>query len=94
MGLDSPVKHVHCEHCILGKQIVLPFPLSSRTTINIFDLVHSDVWTCNVLSLSGARYYVLFIDVFSRFTWLYVIHHKSDVHKVYTECTAMIYTQI
>jgi hypothetical protein len=37
------------------------------------------VWTSPVKSISGCKFYVLFVDDFSRFTWLFPLKHKSDV---------------
>jgi hypothetical protein len=41
--------------------------------------VHSDVWTSPVPSLSRCKYYVVFVDEFSWFSWLYPLFNKSDV---------------
>jgi transposase InsO family protein len=42
-------------------------------------LVHSDVWTCHVTSINGMKYFITFIDCFSRMTWFYVMKHKDEV---------------
>ncbi|CAH9134641.1 unnamed protein product, partial [Cuscuta epithymum] len=49
-----------------------------RSTTPLY-LIHSDVWQSHVLSPNGFKYYVIFIDDFSRFTWLYPMRHKSEV---------------
>ena len=39
-----------------------------------FELVHYDVWgPCPILSPTGFRYFVTFVDDFSRVTWLYAM---------------------
>lgn len=59
-------------------QPYLPFP--SFKKIAPFALVHSNVWgPAPVPSLSGSRYYVIFVDDYSRFTWIYIMKHKSEV---------------
>ena len=46
----------------------------------ILDVVHSDVWgPAQVTTLGGCRYYVTFIDDFSRHTWIYSMRQKSEV---------------
>ena len=50
----------------------LPFPKSQFVASSPFELVHSDVWSpALVTSVNGFRYYVIFVDHFTRFTWLY-----------------------
>jgi hypothetical protein len=32
-----------------------------------------------VQSINGYKYYVIFLDDWSRFTWIYPLHHKFEV---------------
>ena len=41
--------------------------------------VHTDIWTSPIQSMSGCKYYVVFIDDFSCYTWLYSLYNKSEV---------------
>jgi hypothetical protein len=74
-----------CPSCQLGKSKQQPFFESSRISTGPLDLIHSDVWTSPVPSLSGCKYYVLFVDDYSRFTWLYPILNKSDVYQCFVK---------
>jgi hypothetical protein len=67
-----------CESCQLGKSKQLPFCESSRQTFVPLELVHSDVWTSPIPSLTGCKFYVIFVDDYSRFTWLYPMFNKSE----------------
>jgi hypothetical protein len=70
-----------CPACLTGKMSVKPHPKhsASRTTKPL-QLVHSDVvGPMRNASLSGARYYVVFIDDFSRYCWVAPLKHKSGV---------------
>jgi len=49
---------VMCQACELGKHVKLPFTLSDSYVSNCFDIIHSDVWTYPIASISGLRYYV------------------------------------
>jgi hypothetical protein len=68
-----------CDSCQISKSKKLPFPDSHRLSTHPLELIHSDVWTSPILSQSGCKFYVLFIDDYSRFTWLYPLRQKSDV---------------
>ncbi|PHT71008.1 hypothetical protein T459_26112 [Capsicum annuum] len=61
--------HIHSNlllaytNCAGSKSHKLPFPSSSSTYKDPFDLVHSDVWGLSpILSRMGYKYFVLFID--------------------------------
>ena len=69
-----------CEACQYGKQRRPPFPKERHMSKAILDVVHSDVWgPAQVSTLGGCRYYVTFIDDFSRHTWIYPMRQKSEV---------------
>ena len=69
-----------CEACRLGKSSKLPFLESVFTASRPLERIHCDVWgPAPVMSVQGFRYYVIFIDKFSRFCWIYPLKQKSDV---------------
>lgn len=82
-----------CESCQLAKSKQLPFSLSSRVSSAPLQLVHTDVWCSPVVSFSGFRYYVIFIDDFSRYSWLYPLHIKSDVFISFKKFKALVENQ-
>ena len=54
-------------------------------------LVHSDACgKINVKSLSGAEYFLTFIDDKTHFTWVYVLKHKHEVFQWFLEWKAML----
>jgi hypothetical protein len=72
--------------CALGKNIKKPFPSSNNRSKEILDLIHSDV--CSpmlVISLGGSLYYIIFIDDYSRKTWLYLLKSKDEVFSEFQE---------
>ncbi|KAI0499192.1 hypothetical protein KFK09_020094 [Dendrobium nobile] len=68
-----------CVFCNVSKSHELPFSSSISSCNKPFQLVHSDVWgPTPVASLNGFIYYVLFIDDFSKFSWLYLLNSKHE----------------
>ena len=59
------------EHCIYGKQNHVTFPSKATKAKELLTWVHCDMFgPVSVPSLGGSRYYVAFINNFSRMTWL------------------------
>jgi hypothetical protein len=61
-----------CVYCLQAKSHRLPFyPSTSNSTFPL-QFLHSDVWgPCATVSNNDYKYYVTFIDDFSRYTWIY-----------------------
>ena len=61
-----------CEACLFGKQHRESFPKERNISKEILDVIHSEVWgLAQTTTFSGCRYYVTFIDDFSKHTWIY-----------------------
>jgi len=66
-----------CEACQFGKLHLLPFKLSSSHAKEPLELIHGDVWgPAPILSPSNFKYYVIFIDDYNRFTWIFPLKKK------------------
>jgi hypothetical protein len=72
----NKVKHTLCQ---LGKHVWLPFSNSSSFSSMPFELVHCDVWTSPVGSISGFQYYLILLDDFTHFCWNFPLVCKSEV---------------
>jgi transposase InsO family protein len=79
-----------CEHCVVSKQNRLKFDRSTTKSKHILDLIHSDVWESPQMSLGGAKYFISFIDDYSRRLWVYPIKKKSDVFSIFKQFKALI----
>uniref|UniRef100_A0A2N9G177 Integrase catalytic domain-containing protein n=1 Tax=Fagus sylvatica TaxID=28930 RepID=A0A2N9G177_FAGSY len=92
-SLSESVK-THCTHCLAGKMHQLPFPVSNKTVSSPFSLVHADLWgPAPIVSYTGFKYYLVLVDEFTKFTWTYLLKHKSDTLQVFTQFHAMVHTQ-
>ena len=73
----------------------LPFEQSQFQSTQPLELVHSDVWgPAPVNSSNGYRYYLLFVDDFSRFSWLFLLKHKSEVLTTFKHFKATVENQL
>ena len=83
-----------CDACEFGKHTRSSYVGSGNRSSGAFDLIHSDVWgPCSTTSTNGCRYFVTFIDCFSRVTWLYLMKNKSDVLACFKDFHKAIQTQ-
>ncbi|KAI3678432.1 hypothetical protein L6452_37724 [Arctium lappa] len=85
---------ISCLFCKLGKHHTLSFESNDFNSNYSFDLIHSDVWgPAPHSSMGGARYFVIFIDDHTRFTWIYLMKYRSELPKIYMMFARMINTQ-
>jgi transposase InsO family protein len=77
----NPDSKLQCESCFVGKahRAAMPQQATHRATAPL-ELVHSDVCgPMRTTSLSGFRYFVLFVDDCTRFMVVYPVSHKHEV---------------
>ena len=81
-----------CEGCLLGKQFRNSFPKESYSRAKKpLELIHTDV--CGPISPSSLgknNYFLLFIDDFSRKTWVYFLKQKSEVFEAFKTFKAAV----
>lgn len=75
-----------CEACLINKSKRLRFYPSTRKTLQLLELVHSDVvGAVTPQTMAHKQYVVTFIDDSSRFTIIYLIAHKSEVLRCFQD---------
>jgi len=85
----SNKKLVVCPACQQGKSHQLPFSIFENKSSAPLELVFSDVWGPSpILSTNGARFYVIFVDHFSKFIWLYPMACKYDGFTIFPKLQA------
>ena len=83
-----------CTSYHFGKQTKLPFNNKDSFSSTPFDLLNSDIWGPAPVPIEGgSRYFVIFVDDFSRYTWIYLLHHRSELVSIYQTFHKMIETQ-
>jgi hypothetical protein len=88
LSLDYPESV--CDACLRAKAHQLPYSKSSSQSTAPLDLVFFDVWGPAVDSFGNKKYYVHFIDDFSKFTWIYLLRHKSEVFQFFKEFQVLV----
>jgi len=96
-GLDFKLEdHLSfCPVCSIGKQTRQKFiHTDSVRTKEIGDVIHSDVCgPITPLSIGGAKYFLTFIDDYSRKSWIYFLKRKSEVFETFKNFRALFRTQ-
>ena len=83
-----------CSAYKLGKLAQMPLALVEHTSQYPFDIVHSDVWSpAPILSNLGFSYFVLFVNDFTRFIWIYFFKNKSQVFQMFKEFESLVSRQ-
>jgi hypothetical protein len=62
ISCNKPKRDHLCHACQLGRHVRLPFESSNSHAVNKFDLIHCDLWTSPVVSVSGYKYYLVIVD--------------------------------
>ena len=92
--LVNSMHSFHCETCLLAKSHRHSFKLNNTRMKDPFALIHSDVWgPAPITGGQGFRYLLLFVDDYSRMTWVYFLKNKSDVFEKFTDFYSLIHTQ-
>lgn len=90
----AEVNKSNCVACCKGKQTRLQFQPSSSNTQGILELIHSDVCgPMENISIGGSRYYVLFVDDYSKMAFVYFMKSKCEVFKFFKEFQSMVEKQ-
>lgn len=88
------MQHV-CEGCALGKHHRQPFPKGvAWRAKQPLELVHTDVCgPMSTISHGNNRYFILFIDDFTRMTWVYFLKQKSEVFGMFKKFKYLVEKQ-
>lgn len=90
-----PINKVHkgfslCHACQLGRHVRLPFSPSTTRTLRPLELIHCDLWTSPIESVSGYKYFLVILDNFTHYLWTYPLRKKSEVFPFYLTSVLML----
>ncbi|GJR23988.1 ribonuclease H-like domain-containing protein [Tanacetum coccineum] len=57
------------------------------------EIVHSDSWTSPIVSSGGFKYYVLFLDHYSHYLWIYPLRAKSEMFQKFLHFRSYVNNQ-
>ena len=92
---DGPLRKLNvgtlhfCGSCLEGKMTKRPFSAKGERSKEPLQLVHSDVYgPLSVHTRGGYEYFVTFIDDYSRYGFVYLMHKKSKTFGKFKEFMA------
>ena len=75
----------------MAKSHRLPFERSTSRAIKQFGLIYVDIWgAAPIVYVNGARYFLLLVDDFSIFSWLYLLETKDEALLMFQHFQAMV----
>ncbi|KZV48353.1 Beta-galactosidase [Dorcoceras hygrometricum] len=75
---------IRCGYCELEKHTHVPFPKRKYTPSAPFTLIHNNLRRPSKQPTHhGKRWFLTFIDDHNRVTWVYLLHHKSDIASIF-----------
>ena len=82
-----------CSDCAINKTHKLPFHQSSILSSRPLQYIFTDLWSSPIISVDGFKYYLVLVDHYSRYTWLYPLKLKSQVKETFTAFKPLVENQ-
>lgn len=82
-----------CEGCIYGKMHRLSFQKTAWRARAPLELVHSHICESRTPSLNGSKYFLLFVDDYTRMLWVYFLKQKSEAFNSFIHFKALVENQ-
>ena len=79
-GFDKHSQDV-CITCPIAKFTKLPYTLSKSRAVDIFDMIHIDIWgPYKVSTRHNHKFFLTMVDDHSRVSWVHLLKCKSDAY--------------
>lgn len=95
-GIDyTAVDKEPCIPCIEGKQVRKPFKsLKYHKATSLLELIHTDVCgPMSTISFKGNKYFLIFIDDYTRYIFVYCMSSKTEVKSKFCEFQSLVERQ-
>ena len=80
-----------CRGCVLGKYAKAAYSRSNNRAKSVLGLIHSNIFgPMSTRAISGAEYFVTFIDDHSKETWIYFLRTKDEDFDRFKEFKALV----
>lgn len=86
----SSISTLDCTSCCMNKSHKLSFSTSSIVSNAPLQYIFTDVWTSPIYSYDGYKYYLIFVDHFSKYIWLYPMKKKSDTKTIFIRFKSLV----
>lgn len=87
---SSILANFPCDSCHCRKSHKLPFSESTLTSSLPLEIIYSDVWSSPIHLHDAFKYYVIFVDHFTRYICFYPLKRKSDIYDVFTHYKPLV----
>jgi transposase InsO family protein len=75
-----------CTSCSQNKAHRQTFSTHGLTSTALIELIYTDVWgPSHDLGINGSKHYVIFVDHYTKYIWLYPMIHKSNVQTIFPQ---------
>ena len=85
--LEDHLCSFSCTSCNINKSHKLPFAKSNITSSSYLQVTF---WSLPVSSSDDFNYYVIFVDYYTKYIWLYPLRQKSDVHSTFVAIKQLV----
>ena len=73
-----------CHSCSINKAHQQPFRVNSLQSHEPLELIYTDVWgPASYTGIDGSRYYLIFVDHYTKYIWFYPMVTKYGVSKIF-----------
>ena len=81
-----------CHVCVEAKHVKKPFKSIIIRNTKLHELIHSDFK--NAVSKRGKKYYITFVDDFSRYSKVYLLKSKDEAESMFLKFKAEVENQL